>query len=289
MSLNFKKSGVPCTPPKGVKGNTSDDDDFEIIDMDDKIQSPESAHTDYEVVEKKEFEDAESSGKLKVEDDATDSDTELEDDSDDDSYQVSEAESINLTASAKEKKSLPIVMYFRRLTAYVPKSCVEEYPAFARIVGDGPVDLRGLSKGQGKIFVKFLEDGVYIPAPNRYADCHISDEAEFEDAVKIHDVSVKMSLNELADLAKGVLMEMACQVSLASVVHVFQDNNDWMKRNRGWVKKLLVLRGTNVDGYSIGCDLQDNPASYDFDDPIVLALMRSIMELKKRIPGTQKK
>ncbi|KAF5674962.1 hypothetical protein FHETE_2713 [Fusarium heterosporum] len=307
MSFNFKDSGIPCTPPKGVKGNIHDDNDFEIIDMDKEIQSPKSVYTDadYEVVEKEESEVTGSDGKLKAEDDMTDSDIELEYDSDDDSYQSSEAESINLAVSTKKKelvprplcliahtdhpiRSLPIVMHFTLLTAYVPKQCVKKHPAFARIVGGGPLDLRRLTQGQGKIFVKFLEDDVYTPATHRYADRHISDEAEFEDAVKIHDVAVDMSLNKLADLAKGVLEEMVCQISLASVVHVFQDNEDWTMRNRRWIKKLLVRRGANVDGYTIGCDLQDNPASHDFQDPIVLFLMTSVMELKKRVPGSRK-
>ncbi|KAM0355741.1 hypothetical protein ACHAPU_000127 [Fusarium lateritium] len=305
MSCNFQDSELPSEHPNGVKSEIPDDDDFDIISKGEDNQSSESVCSGYEIIENEATsEDAQPEVAVEAQENISDCDTLFDQDSDDDSN-ISEAESLAIAELGEKKKlvprslhlpahadsairELPITFYFDRLKVSVPKSCVEKHPAFAAIVGDGPMYLEHMTKDRGKVIVKFLEAGVYTPVPKHYSDSHLCDQADFEDAVKVQEFAVDMSINKLAELAKGVIEDTVCQVSLASTVHTFQDNKGWMIRNRHWVKKLLVRRGSNTDGYSIGCDLQDNPASYDFEDPIVLALMRSIIELKKRIPGSQK-
>lgn len=168
----------------------------------------------------------------------------------------------------------------------MPKSFMNQHPGFAALVVNNEVVIPGLNRRQGNLLATYLINGVYWALPTNYASTLLTDEEDFEDAVKLHRAGGQYHLPGLVSMARHVIIDMLRgQVSIHFIINTFESDPVWRDANAKFVQSAVSFRARSIEPYALITDLEDYGYEVETNSPIVDGLLEGLVVLKGRVPG----
>jgi hypothetical protein len=160
------------------------------------------------------------------------------------------------------------------------------HPEFKKLVVNNEVVIPDLTKRQSNLFVTYVLNNLYWALPTNYSDTLLSDEEEFEDAVKIHRAGGKYRLPGLVSLARQVIFDLLRgQVSIHFIINTFESDPVWRDANAAWIRTAVALRARTIEPYSLLTDLADYADEVKTKSPVLDGLLEGLIVVKGRIPA----